>query len=111
VVSGVPHFSRELVADCKRISPLDELNAASRALIDRRCDQYVEMVWHDGEDVEGESALIAITDESGDHEFGVRGALEDPVALVGEDGMGRPARTRRPPRSKPTPKRMVPLSK
>jgi hypothetical protein len=46
------------------------------------------MVWHDGEGVERESALIAVPEESGDHEFGVRGALEDSVTLVGEDGDG-----------------------
>jgi hypothetical protein len=46
------------------------------------------MVWHDGEGVESESALIAVTEESGDHELRVRGSLEDSVALVGEDGDG-----------------------
>jgi hypothetical protein len=88
VVSGVPDFPGELAANCEGISALDELDAASRALIDRGCDQHVEMVWHDGEGVERESALIAVPEESGDHEFGVRGALEDSVTLVGEDGDG-----------------------
>lgn len=88
VISGVPDFSWKLIADCEGISALYELDAASRAHVDRGCDQYVEVVRHDGERVERESAPIAVAEESGDHELGVRGALEDSVALVGEDSDG-----------------------
>ena len=84
----MPDFSRELVADSEGISSLDELDAAGRALVDCGCDQDVEMVWHDRKGVKCESALLAVTEESGDHEFGVCCALGDPVTLVGEDGDG-----------------------
>jgi hypothetical protein len=43
VITGVPDFSGELVADGERISSLYELDAAGRALIDCGGDQDVEM--------------------------------------------------------------------
>ena len=86
VVAGVPHLAWKLFADGERVSSFDELDAASSAHIDRRCDKDVEMVRHDREGVECELTLVAVAEERGDHEFGVIGALENPVTLVGEDG-------------------------
>jgi hypothetical protein len=51
VVAGVPDFSRGLPAGCEGVATLDELGAAGRALIDRRRDEDVDVVEHDGEAV------------------------------------------------------------
>jgi len=43
----------------------------------------VDVVWHDDECVEGETALIAIAEEGLNHQFGVCSSLKDAVGLMG----------------------------
>jgi hypothetical protein len=88
VASRVPDLAWKLFADGERISSLNKLDAACCALIDGRCDEDMNVVWHDREGVERESALVPVAEQGGNHELGVRGALEDSVSLVGEDGNG-----------------------
>ena len=86
VVSGVLDLTGKLFADCERVAALDELNTARRAHIDCGSDENVEMVGHDREGMKRESALVAVAEEGCDHQLGIRGALENSVALRGEDG-------------------------
>ena len=88
VVAGVPDFAVELFADGEGKTAFDELDAAGGALVDGRRDKNVDVVGHDDEGVEGETALVAIAEEGRDHELCVFRALEEAVAAVGEDRDG-----------------------
>jgi len=86
VIAGVPDFSGRLLANCERVSTLDELDTAGSALIDGWRDEDVYVIEHDGEAVELELSGVAITEERRDEKLGVRCALEMAAALVGKYG-------------------------
>jgi hypothetical protein len=85
-VAGVP--------DCAggvggvRVAALDELHGPGGADVDGGGEQEVDVIGHDGEGVEEESALGAVVGEGGDEAFGVGADLEVAVLLVGVDGEG-----------------------
>ena len=88
VTTRVPDLAGELIANGKGIASFDELDAARGALVDGWRDEDVNVVRHDDESVEGKAALVAIAEESLNHQLGVRGALEQALTLMGEDSDG-----------------------
>jgi hypothetical protein len=88
VIAGVPDLAQRLLPGGEGLATLDELDAAGGALVDRWCDEGVDVIGHHGEAMELEVFGVSIAEESGDEEFSVRGALEVAMALKGEDSDG-----------------------
>jgi hypothetical protein len=63
VMTGVPYFACPLTARSEGVATLDVLNAFCGGLIDGGSYQNVDVIGHDDETVELETALIAITEE------------------------------------------------
>jgi hypothetical protein len=90
VVAILPNLTWEFFADGEGESALDELGAAFDGHVRGRGEQDVDVVGHDDESVELESAGVAIAEECVDEEFGGCGALEEATTLVsyGSEGVG-----------------------
>ena len=86
VIAGVPDVAGELLPNREGKAAFDELKATRGACVNGRSDEDVDVIGHDDEAVKLETTLVAIAGKSLDHEFCVRRALEDAVALMGKDG-------------------------
>src|SRR5260370_28103915 len=65
------------------VAAFDELNRFARGF--GRCEENVDMIWHDNEAVEKKFACVAIAEEGGDKEFRVCRSLEVAMLLMGRD--------------------------
>ena len=84
----MPNFACRLLTYCVRVAALDELDATSSSLVDGWRNEDMDVIGHYDECVELESALIAITEECCDEEFGVCGSLEMTMMLECGDCYG-----------------------
>jgi hypothetical protein len=83
VMAGVPDFAWGLFADGEGVAAFDELDTTSCCLVEGRSDEHVYMVGHYCKRVKLKAALVAISEESCDEEFGVGCFLEMAMLLEG----------------------------
>ena len=86
VVAWVPDLSFKLLPDREGEASLNEMDGLCGGF--GGGEEDVEVVGQDGESVEEETGLGAVTEEGRDHQLGVRGALEKAMALMRQDGDG-----------------------
>jgi hypothetical protein len=71
VIAAVPNLPMRLIACCKGVASLDELDAFGSGLVNGRSNQNVHMIGHDDESMKLEASLSAIAEKCVKKEFGV----------------------------------------